>query len=74
MNITELCDSLGVSRPELCDLLGVTRQYLQHYVPDATALPAYLTAHIDTLMTLPVSTRAEVIAARLSQYASSTGS
>jgi transcriptional regulator with XRE-family HTH domain len=74
MNITELCESLGVSRPELCDLLGVTRQHLQHYVSDATALPAYLTAHLDTLMTLPEGTRAEVIAARLSQYAAATGS
>jgi transcriptional regulator with XRE-family HTH domain len=73
MNITELCDSLGVSRPELCQVLGVTRQYLQHYVAGENALPAYLTAHLDTLMSLPADTRAEVIAARLQQYAATTG-
>lgn len=69
MNITELCTALGVNRPGLYTLLGMTRQHLQHYV-SGRQLPPYLSAHIDTLLALPDDTRAQVIEARLAQYAS----
>lgn len=74
MDILQICEAWGISRSKLCLLLGVTRQHLQHYVgAGADPLPAYLSAHIETLAALPEDVRLQVMDVRLAQYASAPG-
>jgi len=45
---------------KLCRVLGVSRQHMNHFHA-GRPVPAYVQAHIDTLLLLPADVRARVI-------------
>ena len=51
---------------KLCRVLGVRRQHMNHFHA-GRPVPAYVQAHIDTLLLLPADVRARVILEHLSR-------
>lgn len=65
MKVNEALSALGISSGQFCRLMGVTRQYLHHYRSNDIPLPAYIQAHIQTVLILPMDVRATVFRERV---------
>ena len=65
MKVNEALSALGISSGQFCRLMGVTRQYLHHYRSNGIPLPAYIQAHIQTVLILPMDVRAAVFRERV---------
>lgn len=57
---------LGLSNPAMCKVLGMSKQHMQHYRKNGAELPAYISAHVDTLLAIPAELRAKIILEKLS--------
>ncbi len=55
-----------LNNPKLCRLLGVSRQHMNHFHA-GRPIPAYVQAHITTLLLLPADVRARVIQEHLNR-------
>ncbi len=64
--LARLAYEAELDNPKLCRVLGVSRQHMNHFYA-GRPVPAYVQAHIDTLLLLPADVRARVILEHLSR-------
>lgn len=59
--IHDLERATGLDNPGICRLLGVSRTHMNHFRNRGQPVPAYIQAHIDTLLAMTPAALARVV-------------